>query len=352
MIWWLMLLSFVLGFVLTWLWSVRTVTRRVPRAAGRVVYQPDQVRSAAAIGATAARASSVGTEGETTAVDGPLVEDFAAESVAPEPPVDGDVMHPVELEAESEDLPAVPLPPTEPEGMTEGDPTAYDAEDASYVESRADTYDEPDIEAIAEAAALDSDAALAEAGASAGISATGEVVDEGVVTEPYGPGSAAAAADGSGPEGWTIKGNAESMLFHTEQSPGYARTRAQVWFQDEASAAAAGFHHWDRRRRGGLTSAVSLPAARSELTSVPDDEPQVAAHGVPVAADEPYGPGSATPAPDGSGPAGWLIKGNANSMLFHTPESPSYGKTRAEVWFQDEESARAAGFAHWDRNRR
>src|SRR5699024_10790356 len=164
----------------------------------------------------------------------------------PEAPVDADVMHPVELEAESEDLPAVPLPPTEPEGMTEGDPTAYDAEDASYVESRADTYDEPDIgagpenydepdiEAIAEAAALDSDAALADAGASAGISATGEVVDEGVVTEPYGPGSAAAAADGSGPEGWTIKGNAESMLFHTEQSPGYARTRAQVWFHDEA----------------------------------------------------------------------------------------------------------------------
>jgi hypothetical protein len=39
-------------------------------------------------------------------------------------------------------------------------------------------------------------------------------------------------------------------------------------------------------------------------------------------------------------------------MLFHTRDSPSYEKTRAEVWFQDEESARAAGFAHWDRARR
>lgn len=65
-----------------------------------------------------------------------------------------------------------------------------------------------------------------------------------------------------------------------------------------------------------------------------------------------YGPGSAMPAEDGSGPAGWTIKGNAGSMLFHTTESPSYDGVRAEVWFDSEESARAAGFAHWDRRRR
>ena len=64
------------------------------------------------------------------------------------------------------------------------------------------------------------------------------------------------------------------------------------------------------------------------------------------------GPGSAMPAEDGSGPAGWEIKGNAGSMLFHTTESPSYDGVRAEVWFDSEESARAAGFAHWDRRRR
>src|SRR5690606_2299030 len=94
------------------------------------------------------------------------------------------------------------------------------------------------------------------------------------------------------------------------------------------------------------------PAAQTDGVPVAADEPAAQTDGVPVAADEPYGPGSATPAPDGSGPAGWLIKGNANSMLFHTQESPSYQKTRAEVWFRDEDSARAAGFAHWDRTRR
>ena len=67
------------------------------------------------------------------------------------------------------------------------------------------------------------------------------VSDEAVEDDaPYGPGSARSAADGSGPEGWAIKGNADSGLFHTEESPGYENTRAEVWFADEASAIAAG----------------------------------------------------------------------------------------------------------------
>ncbi len=39
-------------------------------------------------------------------------------------------------------------------------------------------------------------------------------------------------------------------------------------------------------------------------------------------------------------------------MLFHTPESPWYKRTKAEVWFKDEDTAKAAGFAHWDHERR
>jgi hypothetical protein len=66
----------------------------------------------------------------------------------------------------------------------------------------------------------------------------------------------------------------------------------------------------------------------------------------------PYGPGSAMPDEDGAGPHGWQVKGNSGSMLFHTPDSPGYDNTRAEVWFESEDAARAAGFAHWDRKRR
>ncbi|WP_202863545.1 sunset domain-containing protein [Ornithinimicrobium avium] len=72
----------------------------------------------------------------------------------------------------------------------------------------------------------------------------------------------------------------------------------------------------------------------------------------PVFAEAAYGAGSAEPLEDGTGPAGWEIKGNAGSMLFHTPESPSYDAVRAEVWFESEDAARNAGFAHWDRRRR
>lgn len=72
----------------------------------------------------------------------------------------------------------------------------------------------------------------------------------------------------------------------------------------------------------------------------------------PVFTEAAYGPGSAEPLEDGTGPAGWDIKANIGSMLFHTPESPSYDAVRAEVWFESEDAARAAGFAHWDRRRR
>lgn len=65
-----------------------------------------------------------------------------------------------------------------------------------------------------------------------------------------------------------------------------------------------------------------------------------------------YGEGSALPAEDGSGPSGWVVKGNAGSMLFQTPESPSYEHTTVDVWFESEEHAKAAGFAHWDRKQR
>ena len=48
---------------------------------------------------------------------------------------------------------------------------------------------------------------------------------------------------------------------------------------------------------------------------------------------------------DGSAPEGYAIKGNADSMQYHTPESRWYDQTVAEVWFATEEAAEAAGFA-------
>ena len=57
-----------------------------------------------------------------------------------------------------------------------------------------------------------------------------------------------------------------------------------------------------------------------------------------------YGADSAAPNADGSAPEGFDIKGNENSMKFHTTDSPWYDQTEAEVWFRTEEAAEAAGF--------
>lgn len=67
--------------------------------------------------------------------------------------------------------------------------------------------------------------------------------------------------------------------------------------------------------------------------------------GGPSDAAAPYGEASVRANPDGSGPAGFVIKGNEESMLYHRPDSPSYDRTIAEVWFRSEEDARAAGFS-------
>ena len=45
-------------------------------------------------------------------------------------------------------------------------------------------------------------------------------------------------------------------------------------------------------------------------------------------------------------PKGYDIKGNADSMKFHTPESQWYDQTKAEVWFNSVEAAEAAGFVN------
>ena len=46
----------------------------------------------------------------------------------------------------------------------------------------------------------------------------------------------------------------------------------------------------------------------------------------------------------GGRPAGYDIKGNENSMLFHRPGGRWYDITIAEVWFDTAEAAEAAGF--------
>ncbi len=133
------------------------------------------------------------------------------------------------------------------------------------------------------------------------LASTGEA---GADTAPYGEGSSSVEADG-----FDIKGNDQSKMYHVPGSPHYDRTDAEVWFASPEAAEAAGF----------------------------------AATGWAV--DHPYGEASHAPLEDGSEPEGYPVKGNADSMKYHTPESPYYGRTVAEVWFKTAADAEAAGFA-------
>ncbi|MBK9475164.1 MAG: 50S ribosomal protein L17 [Tetrasphaera sp.] len=54
-------------------------------------------------------------------------------------------------------------------------------------------------------------------------------------------GAVAALADGSAPEGYDVKGNAESGLYHVPGSQWYDATEAEFWFASAEDAQAAGF---------------------------------------------------------------------------------------------------------------
>ena len=72
-----------------------------------------------------------------------------------------------------------------------------------------------------------------------------------------------------------------------------------------------------------------------------DDEPAIEASGFQAGEWD----GSVLADEDGNGPDTHPIKGNADSMLYHTPDSRYYTITKAEVWFDSEEHAEAAGFS-------
>jgi large subunit ribosomal protein L17 len=54
-------------------------------------------------------------------------------------------------------------------------------------------------------------------------------------------GAAAANEDGSAPEGYTVKGNADSNLYHEPDGQWYDQTVAEVWFKTAEDAEKAGF---------------------------------------------------------------------------------------------------------------
>jgi hypothetical protein len=185
---------------------------------------------------------------------------------------------------------------------------------------------------------------------------------------------------------YVIKGNRDSMLYHSPDSRSYGQTVAEVWFKTEADAIAAGFSKPGtasgpaskapaRKAPAKQTAAKAAPAKKTTVKKAPTKQTaakaaakRTAAKAAPAkkaaarkapakkaaakkapakkAAVAPGRfPGSAPPLSGGRAPsAAYTIKGNEDSMIYHSPESPSYAQTIAETWFKTEADAVAAGF--------
>jgi large subunit ribosomal protein L22 len=94
-------------------------------------------------------------------------------------------------------------------------------------------------------------------------------------------GAHAPLEDGGQPEGYEIKGNADSMLYHLPGTPFYDRTIAEVWFDTPESAEAAGYQLPPSQRDDDEDTDAAEGAEGSA-----SDEPQ-AARGESAADDEP-----------------------------------------------------------------
>ena len=86
---------------------------------------------------------------------------------------------------------------------------------------------------------------------------------------------------------------------------------------------------------------ADVAAEIEEAATVADVTEETVVDETPAAEETNYGEGSYV---GDEPPAGYDIKGNADSMKYHTTASPWYDRTIAEVWFNSTDAAEAAGF--------
>ncbi len=121
----------------------------------------------------------------------------------------------------------------------EADEDSVTDETAQAAGDEADEDSVTDETAQAAGDEADKDSVTAEDSAAEATGTDGDEATE--EARDFGPGSHAVLEDGSEPDGFPIKGNADSMLYHVPGSSHYDRTVAEVWFDTAESAEAAGF---------------------------------------------------------------------------------------------------------------
>lgn len=233
------LLSFLLGVLVTWFFLVRPRTRQGP-ATGAPAGDPE----------------------ESAAAGSAVMESTDAEPVPADPDAGGSGNLTPGGVADRDAVGAAATTDESGSRQARGDASAPDeaaadrSRDADATATPPVTASVPADDAAPAAGAVPAapvPTAIAEPATGAGTSvepfgaATATAVAE---PGPYGEGSVRALPDGSAPsDDYTIKGNADSMLYHTTRSPYFRRTKAEVWFRTESDAERGGFTAWNRRRK-------------------------------------------------------------------------------------------------------
>lgn len=108
-----------------------------------------------------------------------------------------------------------------------------------------------------------------------------------------------------------------------------------------------GFRKGDNAPMAVIELVLEPVAKKSRAAAKPATESKPAAKTPAAATDGGYGADSAAPLEDGASPDSekFTVKGNKDSMKYHTPDSQWYESTVAEVWFTTAEAAEKAGFA-------
>jgi methylphosphotriester-DNA--protein-cysteine methyltransferase len=210
-----------------------------------------------------------------------------------------------------------------------------------------------------------------------GQAASGAMAAASMQTAPSSPASGTAASahrgsvpgDGSRacPDDYPIKGNRNSMIYHMPHQSSYQGTKAEICFATEEEAISAGYrrrrepgesasdahgHHGDNH--GNASTAAHAGGSRDSQPGK-EQTSSASASGSDGHKAEAMTSSDATPqsgAPTGSVvgdgthdcPAGYPIKGNASSRIYHMPGQSAYEVTEPEFCFATEDAATAAGY--------
>ncbi len=128
----------------------------------------------------------------------------------------------------------------EAEGATKRGAKEKAAKDTKYAKAAAKAADTDELTLDDAADGHVGDEVEATAAAPLVGDADGHVGEEAASVE-LPAGAVAALEDGSAPEGYTVKGNADSGLYHEPDGQWYDATVAEFWFKDAQDAEAAGF---------------------------------------------------------------------------------------------------------------